>query len=193
MSGYAQAEIETTCYEEAISHGLSTSGISATREDVLKEMYLSKKNILERNDSNELGQDESQSESKHFITRVLSVPHFNAIPKQAVTPFTLLQEWEGYVISINDDEFTASLLDLTKGKNIEQEEADFSIDDLTQDDKKLLKPGAVFRWIIGYRSIGGTKERISKIVFRRMPQWTAKDLQTAQAKAKEISHTIVWE
>lgn len=37
--------------------------------------------------------------------------------------FHLLQEWEGYVIEIEKDNFTARLLDLTAGSSVEEEEA----------------------------------------------------------------------
>ena len=70
-----------------------------------------------------------------------------------------LQEWEGRVVKIGTEEFTARLVDLTAGQTLETEEADFLIVDLSDGDRALLRENAIFRWLIGYRYIGATKER----------------------------------
>lgn len=174
---------------------LSTINRRATRRDILGHLYLGKQPLFETTGKDEVSQIAKQPLSGHIAEpdNVVSLPQFNIIPEQRITPFILLQEWEGYVQTVSDEKFTASLFDLTRRREIEDEEADFSIDDLTEDDKKLLKPGAVFRWLIGYRSIGGTKERTSKIVFRRLPQWTESDFKAAEAKAKDIANRVKWE
>ncbi len=72
--------------------------------------------------------------------------------------------------------FAACLVDVTAGQRTEEEMADFPIADLSDDDRKLLAPGAVFRWVIGYQgSRGGTKRRVSQVSFRRMPTWSRRD------------------
>ncbi len=187
------AEKDTAHFEGPFFKEPSTRNRTATREEVLTNLYFTKRPIVKPDDVGQESQIELQSESAQKTDNVVYLPQFNQVPKQIVTPFTLLQEWEGYVQSVGDNEFTASLFDITNKRNIEDEEADFFIDDLNEDDKSVLKPGAVFRWLIGYRWIGGTKERISKIVFRRLPQWTDSDLQAVQEKAKHISSTIKWE
>ena len=171
---------------------LSTINRRATRKDVLERLYLTREPKFESTGIDEISQTAQQGVSSHIPVpdNVVSLPQFNKVPEQIITPFILLQEWEGYVQTVSDEKFTASLFDLTNRREIEDEEADFSIDDLTEDDKKLLKPGAVFRWLIGYRSIGGTKERISKTVFRRLPQWTKSDFKAAKAKAEDIANRI---
>jgi hypothetical protein len=105
-----------------------------------------------------------------------------------------LQEWEGYVISVGPDQFTARLVDVTRGQQIEEEAADFPLADLSDDNLTLLKEGAVFRWVIGYqRSPGGTKRRVSQVTFRRLPAWTKEDMQTAKSKAERLIREIPWE
>lgn len=105
-----------------------------------------------------------------------------------------LQEWEGYVSNIAETFFTARLVDKTQGKSVEEEEADFLIGDLSDEDRQLLVPGAVFRWVIGYqRTISGTKRRVSQITFRRLPAWTRKELQAARSRAEELASTIQWD
>jgi hypothetical protein len=105
-----------------------------------------------------------------------------------------LQEWEGYVTDIGEETFHARLVDVTAEDEIEQETAEFEISDLSEDGLAMLREGAVFRWVIGYqRSVGGTKRRVSEIVFRRLPAWTKADLRMAKASAEAIIKDIVWE
>jgi hypothetical protein len=115
---------------------------------------------------------------------------FPNIPKirPRITTFTPLQEWEGYVLEIGKDSFTARLIDITTNSKLEEEEADFNILDLSDTDKQLLHPGAIFRWAIGYRrTTSGSKERVSSIIFRRLPAWTDREIKENRKKAKKIS------
>ena len=108
--------------------------------------------------------------------------------------FHPLQEWEGTVTEVDGDTFTARLTDLTAGKRVAEEEADFLIDDLTDDDRQLLVPGAIFRWAVGYqRSSGGSKKRVSHIVFRRLPMLTDKDVAEAKEEGARRSAALKWE
>ena len=104
-----------------------------------------------------------------------------------------LQEWEGYVTQIGDEEFQARVIDLTAGDDIAKEEASFLIEDLTEDDRKLLVIGGVFRWILGYQRFGkGPKQRVSQIVFRRIPAWTRRDEQRAERFADRMEQALEW-
>ncbi len=180
----AAEKIDDTYTEEASFNDLSTRSNTVTRTEVLRKMYV----------ENKLFETEfEQTKSNEVIDKIIPLPKFKILPSLRETPFAPLQEWEGYVQSVSDNEFTASLFDITNKRETEDEEADFSIDDLTEDDKKLLKPGAVFRWLIGYRNIGGTKERSSKIVFRRLPQWTDSDFDAAEKKADFFARKTKWE
>jgi hypothetical protein len=98
-----------------------------------------------------------------------------------------LQEWEGQIESVGRRYFHARLVDLTAAETEESEEVDFPIEDLTEGDRKLLVPGAVFRWIIGYRYVQRQKDRFSRVVIRRLPIWTTDEIQAADKKAAHIS------
>jgi len=105
-----------------------------------------------------------------------------------------IQEWEGYVTDVFDDRFIARLVDVTSGEDAAKEEAEFPIQDVADTDRSLLRPGAVFRWTIGYlKSQAGNKKRVSQIVFRRLPQWTNREMLEAASTAKEIASNIAWE
>jgi len=178
--------------DEPYPENMSSSKMT-TRTEILRNMYIVKKPIIETELEEAIEHNKQQTESNERIDKVIYLPEFKKLPSPTETPFARLQEWEGYVQSVSDNEFTASLFDITNKRGIEDEEADFSIEDLTEDDKKLLKPGAVFRWLIGYRTIGGTKERSSKIVFRRLPQWTDSDLAAAAEKVEFFARKTKWE
>ena len=93
-----------------------------------------------------------------------------------VPTFYALQEWEGYVVTINRRHFTARLVDLTATASIEQEEAVIPLCELTDADAERIREGSIFRWAIGYeRSPSGVKKRISVIVFRDLPVLTHSD------------------
>jgi hypothetical protein len=108
--------------------------------------------------------------------------------------FSALQEWEGYVINIGKSTFLARLTDLSVGACRAEEQVELLIDDLSDDDRAILEPGRVFRWAIGYqRSRSGSKKRVSHIVFRRLPQWTRKELDQAIKEGQEIAEAMKWD
>jgi len=107
-------------------------------------------------------------------------------PQETRYSFSVLQEWEGYVVSISTETFTARLTDVTRNCTIEEEEADFPLTDLEDADRLRISPGSIFRWVIGYRrSPGGTKDRSSRIVFRNLPAWTTKEIEKNRHDATE--------
>jgi hypothetical protein len=108
--------------------------------------------------------------------------------------FEPLQEWEGRVVEIKAETFTATLTDITARRDFEDEIAEFPVGDVSDDDILLFKPGAIFRWLIGYeRHPSGTKRRASSVVFRRLPSWSATDLSRANQEAKMLVEAITWE
>lgn len=108
--------------------------------------------------------------------------------------FEPIQEWEGYVVSLGGGGFLARLLDRTAELLVETEEAEFSFEDVSEDDLSLIEPGAVFRWSVGYeKKVTGVRQKISSIVFRRLPIWTAKELDLARVKARTVMGGIQWD
>lgn len=101
-----------------------------------------------------------------------------------------LQKWEGTVLAMGKDSFIARLHDLTS-QNAE-EEAEFPLEEVSEEDKQLLVQGALFYWDIGYRDNFGQRERISSIRFQRMPAWRVKDLEASKIKAAYIREKLGW-
>ena len=73
-----------------------------------------------------------------------------SLTKSAKCQISELQEYEGEVLSIGKSEFVARLIDLTD-KDGPRLEATFSNEEISNSDKSLLRAGAVFYWIMGYK------------------------------------------
>lgn len=109
-------------------------------------------------------------------------------PKVPASKLVPLAEWEGVVDAIDWEAgtFEGRLWDRAS-QDIPEERADFAIDDLSLDDAALLCEGAVFRWLIGKReSPHGSVERTSRIVFRRMPVFSQREIDRAAEESALI-------
>lgn len=103
--------------------------------------------------------------------------------------FISLQKWEGIVLKVGENSFLARLIDQTKKGP--DEEAEFSLDEVSEYDKRFVEPGAIFYWNIGYHdSSTGQRRRTSMIRFRRMPAWRREELAAAKKEAKIIRSLI---
>lgn len=118
---------------------------------------------------------------------------FDSLPdigyvSRARTPVTFhaLQEWEGYVLDVTMDDFTARLMDLTTQSSIEEEEAVIPLCEISDEDIRRMKRGSIFRWVIGYENKGGTKRRVSQIVFRDLPVLTKQDMDEGNKWAEQV-------
>lgn len=142
--------------------------------------------------SDQVSQYNDPDSSASFIPSSI---HNNTLTMRA-PPFQISfvaeQEWEGYVTEVNGEEFKAHLIDLSE-TDIE-ETAEFSINEVSSIHKELVKEGAIFRWSIGYERIrGGTKRKVSSIIFRRLPAWTKRDLSKSISEVESFQNNIIWE
>jgi len=101
-----------------------------------------------------------------------------------------LQEWEGRVLQLEGRIVIARLVDITAGDTEEKEEVELPLDDVTEADQGLLQPGALFRWILGYSYASGRKERFARVIVRRLPVWTEREMQEADREASELHNAI---
>lgn len=103
----------------------------------------------------------------------------------------IVQDWEGIVESIETETFTALLRDLTADEAYPGERADLPIEDITPDDRGLLKPSAIFYLTVG-RSTGptGQRQRFSRMEFRRLPVWTSADFDRADERAQRLARFL---
>ena len=124
------------------------------------------------------------------ISWIVDFPQPLPLPQPAAT-FHALQEWEGYVLEIGETDFVARLVDLTAGSVQEEEEAVIPLVELSDEDFAKMRPGSIFRWVIGYeRTVAGTKRRVSQIVFRDLPAITRMDLRDGETWALETIRSL---
>lgn len=110
-------------------------------------------------------------------------------PRQSA--FVSLQKWEGVVVEVLSDSFLTRLVDLTRTGP--DEEAEFPLDEVSEEDRPLIRPGAIFYWNIGYHnSYSGQRTRTSIIRFRRLPAWTREEIEAAKREAERLGQSIGW-
>ncbi|HDG98847.1 MAG TPA: hypothetical protein ENG73_11885 [Desulfobacterales bacterium] len=138
-----------------------------------------------------LSPDDSELLETHFTKKQLApVLHLRKVPT-IQSRFLSLQKWEGIVFKVLEDSFIARLTDLTeKGPD---EEAEFAIDEVHEEDRSLIKEGAIFYWSIGYLETGGQRRRVSDIRFRRLPRWESKEIESARKEANRLRDILEWE
>lgn len=113
-------------------------------------------------------------------------------PPEPRTNFLTLQAWEGVVTALTDNSFSVRLMDLTS--NEPDEEADIDFEDVSKDERSLVKIGAVFLLHVGYaNSEGGQRSRTAILRFRRLPVWTETELSSAERTAQDHVDRIRWE
>ncbi len=84
------------------------------------------------------------------MTRKDKTPPLAFVPRTDYHPrtFSSLQRWEGYVVEVHEEYFVARITDLDEEH--EDEEIEVMYTDISEDDMKLIRPGAIFNWHIGY-------------------------------------------
>jgi hypothetical protein len=99
----------------------------------------------------------------------------------------VLQDWEGAVDSIGPETFRARLRDRTKEEAYASEIVELPVADVSDDDRELLRPGAIFYLTVGRLTrASGRQDRVGRLVFRRLPAWTASALHSAEQRAERL-------
>ncbi len=137
--------------------------------------------------------NESSLATSDVFTRgevpLTSLPRMDFLQVATTNETTVSQAYEGTVVSAPSPQgdFDARLHDVTDPNNPE-EVASFSVADVSESDRRLIVPGAIFYWVIGSeKSRYGQVTRTSRLRFRRLPQWTRRQLRRVDERAKELS------
>lgn len=110
------------------------------------------------------------------------------VERQITPQFVPLQTWEGIVVSVGDESFSARLRDLMREDAAATEIAEIPRDLVADDDLPLLTEGGVFYLNIGRRTVSnGRQERATQVVFRRLPAWTKSTIASAMKRAEELT------
>ena len=106
-------------------------------------------------------------------------------PKDTEGVFSTHQRWEGIVRNVGDETFEARLIDKTGASD--DEVVELPLDEVSPPDISLVSPGAIFYWGIGYLDRpSGQRLRQSVIRFRRLPAWSARELESAGEQAEQL-------
>ncbi|MDR1235490.1 MAG: hypothetical protein LBJ96_00630 [Holosporaceae bacterium] len=103
--------------------------------------------------------------------------------------YPMQKEFNGCVSRIdkNNKKFTAELISNDDEACIL--EGEFSESVLSEDDKKLLRVGALFVWKMGKEEKNGTQRKISQITFKRSC-WSEQDIKMAEEIGKKRAAAI---
>jgi|GEM_PF-2096393 len=104
--------------------------------------------------------------------------------------FFQLNRWDGYISSIISEEETVEAI-LTDSKSSEVEHAVFSIEEFSQGDRELLRPGCLIEWQIGYKEIP-SRLRTSEIRVRRIPLLTPEAIMQADKNGEDFYDQLDW-
>jgi hypothetical protein len=103
-------------------------------------------------------------------------------------------EWEGTVTRVGHETFWASLTRIERAAVpspsatrlhaiFPTEHTELPLDDVRASDRELVRPGAVFRMVVGYQISRSGRRRAIDVVFRRLPRWRPYDMRAAEAEA----------
>lgn len=100
--------------------------------------------------------------------------------------FEMIQQFEGIVTEVTEDSLMADIADLTDPSNpVEFVEIPFR--EITPEDLRLVVPGAVFYWSMGYEtSSNGQVRRVSEIRVRRNPIWSQRMVDDVSSAATKL-------
>lgn len=111
------------------------------------------------------------------LQRMVNAPEPIRLVPDARTANVLLQLWEGTVVGVGQGEFTAVVRDKTNTTNPD-EEVVISFEELGDEDRPLVRIGAIFYWSIRYEQEPGLpRRRVTRIRFRRLPAWSKSEVQ----------------
>lgn len=105
--------------------------------------------------------------------------------------FIVLNKWSGIVTSINQEEatFTVRLKDLTNS-DMPSEQAEFSIEYLSEHDQRLLDEGATLYLYVGYENVNRTRKNSSIIKLNRIRPINPIEEKQAKSLAQEYMSLI---
>ncbi len=120
-----------------------------------------------------------------------SLDQVQARQKRRLMPVT---EWEGYIESIDEEEFSLRMVNVRSKSALPVDQATFSKDEVSEYDRSLLREGAIVRWVIGRERLPtGQIRNVSELYFRRLPANSEMDYRRAYKKAGDLLDLIVWE
>lgn len=165
---------------------LRSEGSASQDDDIVDGAVLPRPSIppekAELADNGPEGSTVEGREKEPDISRLIRLSSGQGQPRG----FRILQQWEGVVTEISGDAFWAEILDLTD-RTRAMEVVEIPLSEIPDADMKILEPGTVFYWCIGYEDKpGGSRRRVSEIRVRRSPVWSKHAINSMNTRAQEL-------
>jgi hypothetical protein len=137
------------------------------------------------------GQDQQTRSDLSYAETIKAEPVEIVVPMRRVFPrgtFVPIEQWEGIVLSVEDDSFSARLVNRTNDR-IPDEEGQFTFAQLSSpEDCELITPGAIFYFSVGYEESPSRQRRLSAFLrFRRLPAWTKTELAEVEEETSRLA------
>jgi len=142
--------------------------IEITRETTIKDEYDNSFNITHTNKKNKYE------------------PPVQGIWSPAIADSTPLQIWEGTVINVNNDDKVMNVLLEAKLDQVPRHSASIDLEWVSDQDKDLLVPGAVFYLTLFKRTKRGSIENSQELRFRRRPSWSKAQVDRIEKTAEVL-------
>jgi len=102
-----------------------------------------------------------------------------------VARMEIYKQFEGVVDDVEEDGFTASLVELTDPVG-EPSDASFSFKDIHPSEREFVVKGVAFTWTVGYETTADSHRMVSEIKLQRLPSWTEIDIRTIEDEGRKI-------
>lgn len=120
--------------------------------------------------------------------RVPAISRVSKVSEGALA--TVLQIWEGTVIAVDAEKQVMSVKLTDRAGEIPTHTGDIDLEWVAPQDADLVKPGAVFYWTIYKETKLGTVKNSEEIQFRRLPNWTKKQVEQLYEDADALLATF---
>lgn len=171
----------------ALSQGPASRIEALAKDEVL--LQPPRANSTAAND--EIGETTLGAGGNPTAATLFSIPRYEPIRTKPAA-FVVEAEWEGSVVLVTDDHIVAALVGVKGGVAAQEVEAEIPWDEIADDDCSLVRLGALFRLSVGHEIEHGTRSRYSRLVFRRLPAWSRRDLEAALLPPPDMAVWSVW-
>ncbi len=121
---------------------------------------------------------------KHVQAPIVAVPE---IDYRTATDASIVRIWEGVVLDFDEKLETLHVQLHAMSDDVPDHVGEISLDLVSEQDRELVKAGAVFYLtIFNQRRAGGTIVNSQELQFRRRPAWTRQQVQTIKATAESL-------
>lgn len=97
-----------------------------------------------------------------------------------------LQIWEGKVVQLSEDGSAMEVLLFDKTGQLPDHTAQMSLEWVAEQDRPLVKPGAIFYLSLYKETKRGTIKNSQELRFRRLPNWSQSQIKRIMLEAEQL-------